>query len=264
VRGPRYASIANSLRDRIRRGDYRSGSALPSQKELAALFGTTVMTVRQALSLLQVEGLLKASHGVGTFVSSGVEKGRDLRLRGLPDAMRGAREKIITRIVERDLDVAEPRVCAMFGSRTRKCCSLTRLRLVWNEPVIFQRSYLPTRFVAIVRSLTDSDSLYARLNGVCGGVVEGREIVLPASLSRKEASLLGDHPGMPALLSLRISFDLSHAPVLYDEAWIRGGRAFLSIRQTGGTNVSSYSIPSVPPQDPSAYLFAASFWEEES
>lgn len=263
MRGVRYAKIAGSIREKIRRGDFPSGSALPSQKELASLFGTTVMTIRQALSLLSDEGLLRASHGVGTFVSSGAEKGRDLRLRGLSDAMRGARARIVTRILERDFEIVEPRILAMFGPRTRKCCRLVRLRLVGNEPVIFQRSYLPARFQSVVQSLADGDSLYARLNGVCGGVVEGREIVVPASLSRKEASLLGDPPGAPVLLSLRTSFDLSRALVLYDEAWIRGGRAFLSIRQTGGTNVSTYSIPEERPRDPSAFLLTASFWEEE-
>ena len=91
MKATRYAGIANALRDRIRKGDYPCGCALPSQKELASRFGTTVMTVRQALSVLQREGLLRASHGVGTFVASGGVKGRDLRLRGLADSIRGAR-----------------------------------------------------------------------------------------------------------------------------------------------------------------------------
>jgi len=263
MKATRYAGIANALRDRIRKGDYPAGCALPSQKELASRFGTTVMTVRQALSVLQQEGLLRASHGVGTFVASGGEKGRDLRLRGLADSIRGARGRILTRIVAREYAVADPRVLAMLGPRARRCCCLTRVRLAGAEPVIFQRSYLPARLARVVQALTDADSLYERLNSVCGGVVQGREIVLPAALGKKEAAYLSEPAGAPALLSLRASFDLSSAVVLYDEAWIRGRRALLTIRQAGGLTVSSYSIPESEQQDPAAFLLSNSFWEDD-
>lgn len=264
VRGPRYIGIANALRDRIRKGDYPAGTALPSQKDLASIFETTVMTVRQALSVLDGEGLLTLSHGVGTFVSSGAEKGRDLRLRGFSDSMRRREARIVTRIVSRDYAVEDPRILAIVGEGARKCCCLSRVRIVGDEPVIFQRSYLAPRFKSVIRTLTDSDSLYALLNSACGGVVEGREIVMPVTLRKREAAHLGDPVGTPALLSLRASFDLSRAPMLYDEAYIRAGRVFLSIRQSGSLHVSSYSIPQILPIDPAAHLLSESFWEEGS
>ena len=263
MRGSRYAGIADTLRDRIRKGDYPAGTALPSQKDLASIFSTTVMTVRQALSVLEAEGLLTMSHGVGTFVSSGAEKGRGLALRGFSDSMRRCGARIVTRIVGRDYAVEDPRMLAMVGEGARRCCCLTRVRLVGEEPVIFQRSYLAPRFKSVVRTITDGDSLYAMLNSACGGVVEGREIVMPITLRKREAAHLGDSAGTSALLSFRASFDLSGACVLYDEAWIRSGRVFLSIRQSGSLHASTYSIPQSPPADPAAQLFSESFWEEE-
>ncbi len=264
MRGPRYISIAGTLRERIRKGDYPAGGALPSQKELAAIFDTTVMTVRQALSVLEGEGLLRIAHGVGTFVASGSKRGRDLRLRGFSDSMRPDEARIVTRIVNRDYEVEDPRVLALIGGGARRCCCVTRVRLVGDQPVIFQRSYLSARFKALIRELSDSDSLYARLGSACGGVVEGREIVLPIALAKKEAAALGDTVGTPALLSLRASFDLSRTAVLYDEAYIRTGRVFLSIRQSGSSNVSTYGIPKARLTDPAAHLFTSSFWEEDS
>jgi GntR family transcriptional regulator len=263
VRGTRYIGIADTLRDRIRNGDYPAGTALPSQKDLGEIFSTTVMTVRQALSVLEREGLLTMAHGVGTFVSTGAERGRDLRLRGLTDSMSSSEARIDTRIVGRDYKVREPRVLAIIGKGALKCCCLTRMRLVGGEPVIFQRSYLPLRFKSVVRSLTDGDSLYAFLSSACGGVVEGREIVMPVTLKRKEAIALGESAGTAALLSLRASFDLTQAPVLYDEAYIRAGRVFLSIRQSGNLHVSSYRIPQAPPPDPAGQLLSHSFWGED-
>jgi GntR family transcriptional regulator len=264
MRGPRYIGIAAILRDRIEKGDYPAGTALPSQKELGAIFSTTVMTVRQALSVLEGEGLLTMAHGVGTFVSTGAEKGRDLQLRGFSDSMSRSQTRIVTQIVGREYDVADPRILAIIGGSAKKCCCLTRIRRVGGEPVIYQRSYLASRFKSVVRDLADQDSLYGLLARACGGVVEGREIVMPVTLARREAAALGDRAGTPALLSLRASFDLSRTPVLYDEAYIRAGKVFLSIRQSGSLHESTYSIPRSLPIDPAAHLLSDSFWGEDS
>ena len=67
-RGPRYHQIAEALRERIRGGDPAPGASLPNQRELARSFGVTLMTLRQALELLEREHLIVRRHGLGTFV----------------------------------------------------------------------------------------------------------------------------------------------------------------------------------------------------
>ncbi|MEU6991691.1 winged helix-turn-helix domain-containing protein [Streptomyces sp. NPDC046465] len=80
VNGSRKLSpqdIADTLRDRIRAGRLRAGERLPTQAELAEEFGVERGTVRQAMKLLQSEGLL-----------SNVSKGSPPRVAeaGLPTA----------------------------------------------------------------------------------------------------------------------------------------------------------------------------------
>jgi DNA-binding transcriptional regulator YhcF (GntR family) len=61
VNGSRRLSpqeIADTLRDRIRTGDLKTGDRLPTQAELAEEFGVERGTVRQALRALQEDGLL--------------------------------------------------------------------------------------------------------------------------------------------------------------------------------------------------------------
>ncbi len=61
VNGSRRQSpqeIADALRDRIRSGDLKAGDRLPTQAELAEEFGVERGTVRQALRVLQEDGLL--------------------------------------------------------------------------------------------------------------------------------------------------------------------------------------------------------------
>lgn len=64
----RYQEIAAHLRERIACGDLRPGAALPSEAELRRRFATSRNTVRQALALLEREGLIVAEHGRGRFV----------------------------------------------------------------------------------------------------------------------------------------------------------------------------------------------------
>src|SRR5439155_24291611 len=55
---PRYHQIAGALRTRIREGALRPGARLDNQRRLAKSFGVTLMTLRQALELLEREHLI--------------------------------------------------------------------------------------------------------------------------------------------------------------------------------------------------------------
>ncbi|MDQ0288295.1 GntR family transcriptional regulator [Oligosphaera ethanolica] len=62
-------SIRNQLYNKIMAGQYRSGTALASNKELAEEFGVSVLTADRAVRQLVVEGLVYREQGRGTFVS---------------------------------------------------------------------------------------------------------------------------------------------------------------------------------------------------
>ena len=65
---PLYAQIKEALRSRILEGHYKAHEQLPSESELIAAYGVSRITVRQALSDLQNEGLIFRVHGKGSFV----------------------------------------------------------------------------------------------------------------------------------------------------------------------------------------------------
>jgi CheY-like chemotaxis protein len=67
----KYLAIAGAIRDRIADGTYRPGQQLPASAALAKEHGVALMTVRQALGILQLEGAIEARHGAGTFVVDG-------------------------------------------------------------------------------------------------------------------------------------------------------------------------------------------------
>ena len=64
---PKYRTIANTLREEIRKG-MAIGTKLPSETLLAERFGVHVLTVREALRVLQEGGIIQRRRAVGTCV----------------------------------------------------------------------------------------------------------------------------------------------------------------------------------------------------
>ncbi|HET9656238.1 MAG TPA: GntR family transcriptional regulator [Kineosporiaceae bacterium] len=65
---PKYQRIAAEIRADIAAGRHRPGERIPSETELMERFGVTRPTVRGAVQVLQVEGLVESFHGRGSFV----------------------------------------------------------------------------------------------------------------------------------------------------------------------------------------------------
>jgi GntR family transcriptional regulator len=65
---PLYAKIADDLRDKIRDGFYGPGALLPSRNEIAASYGVSAITARDALAVLSQEGYARAIRGRGHIV----------------------------------------------------------------------------------------------------------------------------------------------------------------------------------------------------
>ncbi|MCB0080181.1 MAG: GntR family transcriptional regulator, partial [Caldilineaceae bacterium] len=66
----RYAQLYSALRDAILRGQIRSGTRLPSTRDLARSLHLSRNTVTAAFEQLVAEGYLESRVGDGTYVSS--------------------------------------------------------------------------------------------------------------------------------------------------------------------------------------------------
>ena len=73
-RGPLYRRLQDALRRAIETSVIGPQDALPPERDLAADFAVSRITVRKALDGLVAEGLLTRKQGAGTFVSGRVEK----------------------------------------------------------------------------------------------------------------------------------------------------------------------------------------------
>lgn len=67
-RATRYAIAYNKILRMIQDGLYPEGSKFPTEPKLAQQLGVSRATLRQALKLLQEDGILEAKKGIGNFV----------------------------------------------------------------------------------------------------------------------------------------------------------------------------------------------------
>lgn len=67
-RAPLYLQITEILRQNLDRGTWKPGDLLPTISELSAKYSVAKVTVRQALKILEEEGLLESRRGRGTTV----------------------------------------------------------------------------------------------------------------------------------------------------------------------------------------------------
>jgi DNA-binding FadR family transcriptional regulator len=64
----RSSIIAEQIVNKIRSGEYPQGSRLPPERAIAEQMGVGRPSVREAISALQIAGLLESRPGDGTYV----------------------------------------------------------------------------------------------------------------------------------------------------------------------------------------------------
>ncbi len=99
-----YEQVLDRLRQYVTEGGLRAGDRLPPERDLAQRLGVSRASVKQAIVVLEVQGLVEARHGGGTYLvrdSLDVEPVEEMveRRRRLPDVLE-AREALETKLAE--------------------------------------------------------------------------------------------------------------------------------------------------------------------
>ena len=224
---PRYQQIADALRDRIRRGDLTPGARLDTQRALARRFEVTLMTLRQALEVLEREQLIERRHGLGTFVATPSIDYDILQLRRLAADLSAQGEDVATRVLGARFVPAERTAATLLRLPPRaRVLQLERLRLVGGRPMSLQRSLLPARIgEEVAKADLGVTPLHEVLEFKLGITIErATESVSAVRLPARAARELGCRPGVAAFESERVSYDASGEPVVFDHVLIPGDR----------------------------------------
>ncbi|MFU8773154.1 MAG: GntR family transcriptional regulator, partial [Anaerolineales bacterium] len=215
---PLYVQIAEGLINQIESGDLAVGERLPPERELSEKLGVNRMTLRRALQILKMHGLIHKIHGVGTFVAeSKIDRQMNTVFRfTLGMQKRGfiPGSKLIS-LEQRAIDTALSRDLGVAVSSL--AYHILRLRTINQEPVLIESYTIPKQlFPDLDHYDLESRSIYEVMENEYGTrIIHARQIFEPVLASEFEAELLLIEIGAPLMMEKRISFDQDNRPVEY-------------------------------------------------
>jgi len=131
---PLYIQVAFALRQRIETGQWRPGQKISTLDELEREFEVARVTVRQAVELLQDEGLVLRQQGRGTFVADKLQDKRWLRLETTWQSLVTPIKDNVLRIIKVDDPPAWPRLTECEGKFAKEYVYLRSLQLKDGAP----------------------------------------------------------------------------------------------------------------------------------
>jgi GntR family transcriptional regulator len=224
---PRYHRIAESLRAEIRGGTLAPGTRLANQRALARRYGVTLMTLRQALGVLERDRLITRRHGLGTFVAVPSIDYDILQLRRFAGDLSAKGEHVTTRVLGTRFARADRRAATALGlDPGPRLLVVERLRVVGGRPVSLQRSFFPPGIgEEVARADLALTPLHEVLEFKLGVVIDrASETVSAVRLGHREARKLGCRAGAPAFESERVSCDRAGRAIVFDRVFIPGDR----------------------------------------
>ena len=210
----------HQLRQAITAGTFRPGSQLPTEAELCGTLGVSRTVVREALRVLEDEGLIARRHGIGTFVrKQPILKNLNFNF-GITEMIESAGHKsgtshLAIRKEKADEDKAE-QLRVKLGT---PLITIERVRTADGRPVVYS---LDTLAEALVQEadfdpqLLRTKSIYNILQTSLGQVIEyGIARLLPVAAPHHVAKQLRLPPNALTLYLFQTDYTSEDQPLVY-------------------------------------------------
>ncbi len=124
-----HEQVAESLRTLVTEGKLKPGDALPPERDLARQFRVSRVTVREALRVLQMWGLVEARHGGGNFVREMSLEHVVGPLAAIIQHNRGLRDELLDA-----RSIFEPAICRLAAERCTEQ-DLARIEAILEQQI---------------------------------------------------------------------------------------------------------------------------------
>jgi GntR family transcriptional regulator len=223
---PLYHQIELDVRHQIERGEWKPGDQIPTEAELGTIYGTSRVTIRQAISNLVAVGRLVREPGRGTFVCEPAVTAGPRGLTSFTEEMRGLGLRATSQLLGLRLEPAGDEIGPLLKiDPDDSVVMVRRLRLGDGRPIGIQTAHLPAlRFPGLERASLAEISLYAHLEShYAVAPVEAEETFFAAPINGDIARLLQVDDGACGLRVERLTFD-EHGPFEYVTSILCGDR----------------------------------------
>lgn len=186
---PLYLQVRDMLLGRITTGNWKPGTLIPNEIDLAREFGLSVGTVRKALDQLQVEHLLTRRQGRGTFVNDLASTEHASRFASLY-SNDGARLHLQSKLIAVSASAANEAERRTLGlAHGASVIHLVRLKFRKDAPCVYEKSILPAALFAGLpddADIPDEISALAQKYGQIAGSAEETISICKASKDAAE------------------------------------------------------------------------------
>lgn len=196
---PLYHQLARQLGDAIEAGAWQAGEALPSERALAGMLEVSRITARKALERLAEQGLIRRTHGSGTFIAPRFNQPLT-RLTSFSELLTQRGFTPRSRWLSRQLGMPSTEEALRLGLHGgTQVARLKRLRLADDVVMAVEESCLPESILSDPEGV--GQSLYATLEAR-GRTVERALQHLTAVNADAELATLAEVPEGHALLKV--------------------------------------------------------------
>ena len=230
---PLYYQVETVLRNKIFSGELSPAFTLPSEDALAEEYQVSRITIRQALSLLEKDGLVIRKRGKGTFVSEGVAIPESPKWNGSLEDLILMGIKTKTEVLEMSNiyppEMVRERLKLTGGAQVLR---IGKIRSVEKSPFSYVLNYLPSDIGKDIHSedLTLKPLLMI-LEENLGLVAARAEQTVEATIAdSRVASLLDIRVGDPLLKVERVVYDPNKMPIEYVSVLYRADRYFFTVK----------------------------------
>jgi DNA-binding GntR family transcriptional regulator len=208
------------LRKAIIAGTFRPGSQLPTEAELCEMLGVSRTVVREALRVLEDDGLVARRHGVGTFVRNHpILKNLNFNF-GITEMIESAGLKSGTSHLALQKETADEEKAEQLRVELgTPLITVERVRTADGRPVVYS---LDTVTDALVQragfdpQLLHTESIYNLLQTSLGQVIEyGIARLLPVAAPPHVVEKLKLLPNALALYIVQTDYSSSDEPLVY-------------------------------------------------
>ncbi|WP_404456457.1 GntR family transcriptional regulator [Virgibacillus necropolis] len=218
-----YKQLKKLILDDINNGKLKEGDKIMSERMIAEKGNVSRMTARNALSILEREGLVERRVGAGTFIVRKLEMdfitfnsySRELKLKGLRPS---------TKVLNIKKDFADLAMARKLNIEVAdEIIIFERLRSGNDIPIAIEKSYIPYSYCkGIEEYITDDVSLYKMLETHYGVKPIKADQYMQVAISNEfESKLLKIKDGSACIFLESIAYNADDQVVEVTESTIR-------------------------------------------
>ncbi|MFE7624257.1 GntR family transcriptional regulator [Streptomyces sp. NPDC057509] len=208
----KYQRIADDLRSEIVSARLVEGDRLPGENDLMKRYGVARMTARQALSVLQDDGLAVARKGAGVFVRASSSVPRIHRM----NPQRAGTWRVASSPWDAEVEPGSLTVDRIVVDHQDDVVVRSRRYVVAGQPVMLAASSIPANLAAGTSMESENPGpggVYARLADVGRAPVRFRETVTARPSTAFERQALNLRGDAVSLVVQRLAYDVDGATV---------------------------------------------------